>query len=768
MRVFDSIPARRPARGTALRCFAFALLASPLAALAESAESPGLQLRAFRATAPIRVDGLLDEAIWQEAEVVALAYETAPGENRPAPIATTCRLLYDSERLYVGCNAADPHPEEIRARFTDRDQAYDGDFVGVRLDPFLDRRRSFEFYVNPLGVQMDLFRDDLAAERQGGDDSEDISWDALWDSAGRITAGGFEVELAIPFSSLRFPPGSAAQTWGIGFSRVRPRRDRLELASEPFDRNRNCSVCQLSTIAGFAGVTPGRHLELDPTLTIQRAERRAEVPDGPLEAGEVDVEAGLTATWGVTPDIILSGTVNPDFSQVEADALELDVNQQFAIFYPERRPFFLEGADIFTTPFQVVFTRNVADPDWGAKVTGKRGASAFGAFVAEDARTSLLIPGSQRSALAELPFASTNAVARYRRDLGVNSALGVVATSREGSAGGAGGDYSNQVAGLDGLFRLGAVDSLRVQALGSRTEYPDEIVHDYDQPAGALSDHALYVSYNHDSRNWRLSAAYEDIGRDFRADLGFLPQVDRRYGKALAERTWWAAPEAHWIRFSLGVDSARTDDQAGDPLERLNELWFIFRGRRESTIFTQVADRERTIGGRTFDELYVEGQAEIRPSGALELHLGWNIGDDVDLEELRPAEQVTLSPGLSWSPGRHLRAELEHRYQRLTIDEGWLFTAQLTELRLVWQFNLRSFARVILQHRDLARDADLYSTPVDETSRRLFSQLLYSYRINPQTVFYLGYSDTELETDRFDTLPTDRTLFVKLGYAWLP
>jgi hypothetical protein len=685
-----------------------------------------------------------------------------PGENLPAPIATTCRLLYDREKLYVGCQAADPHPEEIRARFTDRDQAYDGDFVGVRLDPFLDRRRAFEFYVSPLGVQMDLFRDDLAAGRPGGDDDEDTSWDALWNSAGRITAEGYEVELAIPFSSLRFPPGGESLTWGIGFARVQPRRDRLELASEPFDRNRSCSVCQLSTITGFTGISPGRHLELDPTLTVQRVETRQEIPDGPLEAGDVDVEAGLTATWGVTPDIILSGTLNPDFSQVEADALELDVNQQFAIFYPERRPFFLEGADLFTTPFQVVFTRNVADPDWGTKVTGKRGASAFGAFVAEDARTSLLIPGSERSALAELPFGTTDAVVRYRHDLGITSAVGVVATSREGS------DYSNQVAGLDGLFRLGAVDSVRVQALASRTEYPDEIVAEFDQPAGELADQALYFSYNHDSRDWRLSAAYEDVGRDFRADLGFLPQVDRRYGKALAERTWWAAPDARWIRLSLGVDSARTDTQDGAPLERLNELWFIFHGRRESTLFTQLADRERTIGGRRFDELYVEGQAEVRPSGALELHLGWNLGDDVDLEELRPAKQVTLSPGLTWEPGRHLRAELEHRYQRLTVDEGWLFTAQLTELRLVWQFNLRSFARVILQHRDLARDAGLYTAPVDEQSRRLFSQLLYSYRLNPQTVFYLGYSDTELETDRFDTLPTDRTLFVKLGYAWLP
>ena len=742
-----------------MEVLAFGLLASPAPA---SDEPLVATWQAPRTRASIRIDGVLDEPAWQDGEVVSLSYETQPGENTPAPIATTCRILYDTERLYVGCHAEDPHPEAIRARFSDRDQAYDGDFVGIRLDPFLDRRRSFEFYVNPLGVQMDFLRDDLKARQGGGDDSEDTSWDAIWDSAGRINADGYEVELAIPFSSLRFPTGAAAQAWGMGFIRIQPRRDRLELSSEPFDRNRNCSVCQLSTVTGFEGISPGRHLELDPTLTIQRADRREDVPDGPLEAGKVEVDPGLTLTWGVTPDVIFSGTLNPDFSQVEADALQLDVNQQFALFYPERRPFFLEGADFFSTPFQIVSTRNVADPDWGAKVTGKRDRNAFGAFVAEDARTSLLIPGSQRSQIADLEVGSTNAVARYRRDLGANSALGVVATAREG------GDYSNQVAGIDGLVRLGAVDSLRFQALGSRTEYPAEIVADYDQPAGPMTDNALYLSYNHDSRDWRLSAAYQDVGRDFRADLGFLPQVDRRYGKALVEHSWWAAPEARWIKFSLGVDSVRTDDQKGEPLERLNELWIIFRGRRESTFFAQAADRERTISGHRFDERFVEGQTSIRPNGALQLHLGWNVGDDVDLEQLRPADQLTLSPGLTWEPGRHLRAELEHRYQRLEVDEGWLFTAQLTELRLVWQFNLRSFVRAIFQYRDLERDPDLYAAEVDAKSRRLFSQLLYSYRLNPQTVFYLGYSDTELETGRFDALPTDRTLFVKLGYAWLP
>ena len=756
------MPRSRP-RGALLPAgLALALGLGGLCALRAEETPSAPELAVAVASGELRIDGVLDEPAWASATEIRLPFEVQPGDNVPAPVETVCRIAHDRRRLYVGCRAEDPVPSAIRARFTDRDQAFDGDFVGVRLDPFLDRRRAFEFYVNPLGVQMDLFRDDLAIRTPGADGNEDVSWDALWESAGRITPEGYEVELAIPFSSLRFPPGGGEQTWGIGLLRIYPRRDRHELASEPFDRNRNCSVCQLSSATGFEGITPGRHLELDPTLTLERSDRRREVPDGELIEGDPSAEAGVTLTWGITPDIIFSGAVNPDFSQVEADALELDVNRQFAIFYPERRPFFLEGADFFTTPFQTVFTRNVADPDWGAKVTGKRGRSAFGAFVAEDARTSILIPGSRFSTLADLDVASTDAVVRYRRDLGTHSALGLVATSREG------GDYSNQVAGVDGLFRLGAVDSIRFQALGSRTEYPRGVVEEHEQPAGPLEDRAIYVSYNHDSRLWRLAATHENVGRDFRADLGFLPQVDRRWTKLLAERTWWAPPDASWIRFSFGVDTVHVDDQRGERLERLDETWFILRGRRESFLFVQAADRERTFGGVGFEERYVEGQAAVRPSGSLELHLGWNVGEDVDLGQLRPADQVTLAPGLTWEPGRHLRTELEHRYQRLDVAEGRLFTARLTELRLVWQFNLRNFVRAVLQYRDLERDPDLYADPVEAKRRRLFSQLLYSYRLNPQTVLYLGYSDTQLETDAFDAVRTDRTMFVKLGYAWLP
>lgn len=734
---------------------AAALLAFGLAAPVAGVET----FRAATVSGEIRIDGALDEPAWAAAAEVALPYEIAPGENAPAPVATSCRLAFDRRNLYLGCRAEDPRPAAIRARLTDRDEAYDDDLIGLRLDPFLDRRRAFEFYVNPLGVQIDLFRDDLGNDRMG--DNTDDSWDAIWDSAGRITATGYEVELAIPFSSLRFPETAGPQQWGVGLRRFYPRRDNVELASETQDRNRACEVCQLSTLVGLEGMSPGRHLELDPTLTFERLDRREAGGTG-LEAGEVETEPGLTLTWGPLPDVILSGALNPDFSQVEADALELDVNRQFAIQYPERRPFFLEGADLFATPLAAVFTRNVADPDWGAKVTGKRGVHAFGAFVAEDARTTILLPGSQRSTFVELDDSSLDAAVRYRRDVRGGGALGLVATGREA------GDYRNGVLGLDGLLRLSPATSFRFQALGSSTRYPEALAAEQGQPAGDLDDHALYLFLLHDSRDWRLSAQYENIGRDFRADLGFLPQVDRRYGKALAERTWWGRPDARWIRLSAGVDTSRTDDQRGDPLERLDEVWVIFEGRRELTFFAQAAERERTLGGRAFRNRYVEGHISIRAHPVLELGIEWNIGEDVDLAGLRPADQATFGPWISWAPGRHLRATLEHQRQQLDVAAGRLFTAEFTELRLVWQFTRRSFARAIVQHRDLERDPALYAEPVEARARRLFGQLLFSYRLNPQTVAYLGYSDVQQGDARIDLQRTERTFFVKLGYAWLP
>jgi hypothetical protein len=322
---------------------------------------------------------------------VDLPFETAPGENTPAPVSTECLLAYDTSNLYVAFKATDTDPGQIKARLSDRDNIWHDDRVGIMIDTFNDERRGFEFLVNPLGVQMDATRNEV-----GGGDERDTSWDAIWNSAGRISDQGYTVEMSIPFTSLRFPRTKGPQTWGFAAYRYYPRGVHYEMMSFPDDRDADCFFCQASKLSGFDGISPGNNLEVAPTFTSSRSDALASDGQG-LAAGDVENDVGLSVRWGVTPNVMLNGTLNPDFSQVEADAAQLNVNNRFALFYPEKRPFFLEGADFFQTPVDAVYTRTVTDPDWGFKTTGKEGRNAFGAFVARDVAPNLLFPSNQGS-----------------------------------------------------------------------------------------------------------------------------------------------------------------------------------------------------------------------------------------------------------------------------------------------------------------------------------------------------------------------------------
>jgi hypothetical protein len=741
----------RSRRCAALAAVFLASWAIPLTAAA--AETPLVQVG--RASSSIKVDGVLDEAAWSAAAVIDIAYETRPAENQPPPVKTDCLVTYDDDRLYVAFRAHDPDPSQIRAHLSDRDNAFSDDFVGIVFDPFNDERRGFEFFVNPLGIQMDMFND-------GVGENEDDSWDALWWAAGRITESGYVVEMAIPFSSLRFPRSQEAQTWGFDAVRFYPREQLHRIASQPFDRNVSCYLCQISKMTGFAGVTPGRNVELDPTVTAVRSDARAgnagNAGDtgGPLAEGDVEADLGLTGKWGVTPNLTLNAAINPDFSQVEADAAQLDINTTFALFFPEKRPFFLEGADFFRTPFAAVFTRNVSDPAWGVKLSGKEGKNAMGVFVTQDDRTDILIPGSESSQAVSLDVKSTDAVLRYRRDLGTHSALGVLLTSRDGDG------YSNHLAGLDGLYRLGDSDSVRAQYLRSQTD--DATV--LGRPAGVQDDQAFYLGYNHTSRNWRGYVQYEDVGDLFRADMGFMPQVDYTYKLAGIERIWY--PTEHWTQLSLGTDWDERKDQAGRLLERELEAWLNVNGPRQSYFSIDGGIRNRVFRGVAFDQTFWNLYGEIEPTGDLFLSVSGKLGDQLDFANTRAGKVVQVEPAIRYLPGRNVRVRLSHLLQQLDVKGGQLFDANLTQLTLVYQFNIRTFVRLITQYTDIERDPGLYTFPVDEKTEELFNQLLFSYKLNPQTVLFAGYSDNSFGDERIDLTRSDRTFFLKIGYAWVP
>jgi len=750
-----------------LLCLAFAVCAR-----AERAVSPGDATAPLSARdvvivgkidEPIVVDGALTEAAWGNAARFDLNWEIEPGVNVPAPARAVCRVMWDEKNFYVGFVVEDPNPSEIRAHLSDRDAAYRDDFVGFMVDTFNDERRGFEFFVNPVGVQMDLARNDV-----GTGDNEDGTWDAIWDSAARITPTGWEAEIAIPFAQLRLQRTEGDQTWSFLPFRAYPRSVRHQLTVVTFDKNNNCFFCQAPKIRGFAGVQPGKNVEVDPTLTARRTGTRESFPHGDFDSSS-KVDPGVSARWGITPNLSLNGAVNPDFSQVEADVARLAVNNRFALFYPEKRPFFLEGADFFRTPLEAVYTREVADPEWGIKLTGKEGGGAIGAFISRDSITNLLVPGRDFSTLTDIDSKSTDSVFRYRQDVGESSTVGALYTDRRGDG------YSNRVLGADAFVRFSPTDFIRAQVIGSRTKYPNELAADLDQPLGTFSGSAEHITYAHDSQAWNAWAWYERYGREFRADQGFIPRVDTAEIGAGVQHNWYGAPEDFWTKFQLWVDGSRIADHEGDLTDQVYGINLSANGPLQSSLNARVAQRKELFAGALYANLDRQNFFfNIRPTGDFTCSLGGEFGEYVDYVNAtnvapRSGRLARFSPGFTWNIGRHLYVQVDNTSESLTVPQGRLYRANLTQARFVWQFNVRTFVRAIFQYAEVSRDLALYRSPADydSKSRSLFTQLLFSWKLNPQTVFFLGYSDTRLGDVTVDLLQNDRTVFLKVGYAWL-
>ena len=719
-----------------------------------------------KAAAPMRIDGVLDEEAWAAAPKIPLPFEWQPGDNVPAPVDTDCRVTYDLHNLYIGFRCFDPEPKKIRAHLMDRDDTDTlimDDHVSFMIDSFNDERRGFQFRVNPMGVQADANFSELEGY-------EDFSWDAIWKAAAKITDWGWAVEVAIPLGQLRFRKTAGPQTWGLSAERSWPRDARHRMTSHVRSRNVNCIICQFNKLTGFEGVTPGQNIELTPTVTAVRTDAMPfeGYPDAALERGDIKDDYGLTAKWGITPNLILNGTVNPDFSQVEADVAQLQINRRFALFYPEKRPFFLEGGDFFLTPLQAVFTRTVADPLWGTKLTGKSGRTAMGVFAAQDEMTNLIFPSNQGSMQGSLDQSTTGGVFRLRQDIGRMSTLGVLYTGRMGN------DYGNHVAGADGFFRLDQKNSVIVQFLHSETEYPDAVASAYGQSEGRFGGNAVSLQFQHFSRYWIVNAMYEDLSPGFRADYGFVPRVDTRTATATVFRQFWGKPKGWFNLIRLGVMGEAVWDHAGTLTDRGLTLGLAYQGNLESLVNLHANFLRTFYNGQYYDTAFGQAIGRIRPFSGAEVGVQAMAGQTIDYANSRLAQGLSVGPNLSLNIFRRLNLVASHAYERLFLHGDTIYIANLSQLKLVWNFSVRSFVRAILQYSDQEQNPAAYTFPVDSRSRGLFTQFLFSYKLNPRTVLFLGYSDNSLGgvfdswlgPDRVGLTRTDRTFFLKIGYAW--
>ena len=722
---------------------AAALLGSAARAAGHAAEAaaPG-KLPLLPPGAAIELDGRLDESAWAGALTLPLAFEVDPAENAPATVTSELLLLADRDALYAAFRCHDADPAAIRAHFTARDDIWADDFVNLTVDPFGDRQRGYRFGVNARGVQADAILDEL----RDGDAKILSEWDAVWRAATRIHEGGWTAELRIPLAAFPRLGGEASREWAVEGLRVQPRALRRVLLTNPLPRDQRCRLCQ--AVAVQARVAGGAGWGVIPTLTASSRDATAR------DASEARPGASAHLDLGRATRLDLGG--QPDFSHLEADAAQLLVNRRFALSVPEKRPLFLEGLDLLATPLAVVHTRAIVEPAGVGKLTHQAGARGAELILARDESPQLLLPGRESSTLLPLPADVTSTIARARLPAGERWRVGTVATDRRG------GGYANTVAGLDATTTLGEAGLVELQALGSWTEYPLALAGAHGQPGGRFQGGAWSASLRHSGRTWQGWASHRALDSSFRADLGFLPQVDDHRTTAGGSRSWWGDGSRGFTLLQLGLEGQRQTDDGGRRTGSRAALFGSYEGPREAFASASVASWETLFAGRLFDGVEWTAGGGWRPRGALALSLRLSGGDALDAAGARPARLAAAYPRLAAFLGRHVEVTAAGAWERLEVGARELFTATQADLRTVYRFDARLFARATWQWTRVdPGPAAAPSAGSGESGR--FAELLLAWAPSPHTGVYLGGSAGKRGGEE-----EERLAFVKVGWAFGP
>jgi hypothetical protein len=727
-----------------------------VAARAGAEPAPTLTVR--RAAGEVRLDGDLDDAGWQGAAVLDAFWETQPGDNVPSRAKTVVRVAYDDRHLYVGLRCEDPEPSRIRAPFVERDEIVGtDDNVAVLLDTRGDGQTAVELRVNPRGQQADAVFNDASR-------NEDFSPDFFYDTAARITDFGWAAEMRIPFSSLRYPKRDA-QEWRILVWRNYPREYRYFLHSRPIPRGSDCYVCHAQPLAGLSGLPTSGGLVLAPYASGQAVET-ATSPGEPLSDPDRTGDVGVDVKWQPSAGHAIDATLNPDFSQVESDVAQIAVNNRFALFYPEKRPFFMEGVELFDTPIPAVYTRTITSPRWGGRATGRWGSTSYAVLAADDrGGGSVILPGPSGSGLAPQDFGAFVGVARVRQELGASYA-GALFTGREVDGGG-----YNRVFGPDLLWRAGPKDRVSAQLLWSETLTPDrpDLAEEWD--GRRLSGHGLEATWNHEERRPVWLLRYRDFADGFRADTGFVPRVGYRQGQATAG--WSFYPEGLVTQAQPHVVLVYSEDRAGAVLQRRVEPGLLVLGRRNLQAFASLLLLAERTGDALLSTTSVAFGAQVDPSRTFtRFGVEGTVGEMVDLANVQVGHGADLALFATVRPHPRLTLDLlaARRWLDVPLPEGGgdgrLFTADVLRAKAFVHFSSRAYLRLVGQWVGTTSDPALFPFPVDPKEGGFEGSALFTYKLNWQTALYVGYGDERALDERDDLRRTSRQLFAKISYAF--
>ena len=700
-----------------------------------------------------------------------------PHDGTPVSQRTEAYLGYTAKNLYVIFLCFDSEPNKIRAHMNRREDIQEDDQIGLMIDTFNDHRHAYTIYVNPVGVQQDgLFTDG---------NEPDLSWDTIWNSSAHMTKQGYVAWFEIPFKSLRFPH-TQEQKWGVLFERDIPRNN--EAAFYPrITSNEQGFLSQETTVDGIKEISPGRNMQFNPYGSF-RSFHALDTRD-PNQARysnrAADMRVGLDSKFVLKDALVLDTTINPDFAQVESDEPQTTVNQRFEVFFPEKRPFFLENSGYFETPVNLVFTRRIADPTYGIRLTGKLGRWGIGTLLTDDRAPGKSVPEWD-------PLSGRRAyigVARVTRDFWRDSNIGFIYTDRELKT--AADSVCTDVRCTVGFNRVGGFDSKirfnkqwvgNFQALTSETKFSD---------GSRLAGPSYQAFVERSSKALEFNTMYIDTAPGFDTEMGFYRRPDiRRFSNSAAYR-FYRKPTSKMVWHGPSLFTINNWDHSGTRLEyfaNTNYRW-VFRGQTIFGIYTNYGhERLRPID---YDALltnqdYTHYQRGFFVNTALSKvwtfasEVNW--GQDTNYSPRTGAPFVGTSgfvqAGLNVRPAKGLSIANTYLLSRLRdkVTNANIFNAHIIRSKWNYQFNRELSLRFIGQY-DATLSNPLYTTL--QNTKNFNADFLVTYMVHPGTAVYVGYNSNLQNLDpsltntpdgllrtRSRFLNDGRQVFVKISYLF--
>jgi hypothetical protein len=718
----------------------------------------------------ISIDGKLNESEWRNATIFKNFSQVEPGDNVKPSVETDAYMFYNNYALYVAFVCHETDIKSLRKTFTERDKAFQDDWVGIFLDTYFEGKQAYELIVNPYGIQSDLMW-----SATGG---EDENYDIVWKSAAEIYKEKWVVEIEIPFKSIRFPDRNE-QSWNFHLFRNRPREVREQISWAPISRDDPSLYTNPGKLTGIKGMKGGKNFEVLPYVLGSQSGYKSDYgnADSDFKNEKVTGEVGINLKYGITSNLTADATVNPDFSQIESDAAQIDVNNTYALFYPEKRPFFIEGSNIFLSPMKNIYTRSINNPLFAAKLTGKVGNLEMGFISAYDQKSPFIIPFTEYSDYLATDRKSLSNILRLKYSVSNDdSYLGFIFTDREVNK------ESNKFLDIDGYNRVAGFDgSLRFwdqylftfqwsRFFSKEINYPEyenSSRFDNDKYTSALDGESFagngtVLKINRSARHWNFELSYDDISPVARRDNGFIYNNDIRRLETWQGYTMYPEgkivdriePSAYgMLRYTYDGKIMEQFAQATLWMRLINQInvnasYFLFNNEFFAGKFLDDARRfSLNVNANSFDWLY----------GGFFLSVGKAIVRDADNPRVGHVNNIEL-----WGTVKPI--------DRITLDNSWSYYELLES-----SGGSKIFAGYIFRNKTNVQVTQSLSARIifqfDSFNKSFFIDPMVSFRLNPFTTFYIGSSNgfSDLETyepGKSKYVLSDRQYYLKLQYLW--